>query len=252
MSLLKAAIARVGRVQPTSALARQVLHLHPLPLAVLQTRPYASKKKSKHAEPAEDPHPEAFVPASQRIAAGEVYHKAEESMKSSVERFRKEVSSLETRASGRVTTGLLAPVRVKLPTSSDSKGVRLEEVATVGVRDGTTLVVTVFEEHTLKHVENAIYEAKLPGLNPQRADSRTIKIPVPKPTVEARYALYSTAQRHAEDSRTHIRKQHSMSVKKGGFKKFTQEFNELQELNDRYIKEVDKVLAELKKSTGAR
>ena len=30
--------------------------------------------------------------------------------------------------------------------SADGKGVRLEEVATVGVRDGTTLMVTAFEE----------------------------------------------------------------------------------------------------------
>ncbi|KAI0342299.1 ribosome recycling factor, partial [Trametopsis cervina] len=224
------------------------------PLSV-QTRSYASKKKSKHAEATSDPKTaEAFIPGSQRIAGGEVYHKAESSMKSIVDRFHKEVSSLETRASGRVTTALLAPVRVKLPNHSDAdgKGIRLEEVATVGVRDGTTLIVTVFEEHTLKHVEQAIYDAKLPGLNPQRSDSRTIKIPVPKPTVEARHAQYTAAQRHAEDARTHIRKQHSTSVKKGAFKKFSQEFDELQELNDRYIKEVDKLLADLKKSTGAK
>ncbi|KAI0089539.1 ribosome recycling factor domain-containing protein [Irpex rosettiformis] len=252
MSFLRSAVSRVGRAQLQAQLTRQTPSLSPCILRTAapgaqQTRFYASKKKSKHAESTE----EAFVPGSQRIAAGESYVKAEESMKSTVERFRKEVSGLETRASGRVTTGLLAPVRVKLP-DGDSKGVRLEEVATVGVRDGTTLIVTVFEEHTLKHVEQAVYDAKLPGLNPQRADSRTIKIPVPKPTVEARHALYTTAQRHAEEARVHIRKQHSASVKKGGFKKFTQEFDELQELTDKYIKEVDKVLADLKKSTGAK
>ena len=32
----------------------------------------------------------------------------------------------------------------------------------------------------MKHVERAIYEAKLPNLVPQRHDERTIKIPVPK------------------------------------------------------------------------
>ena len=50
---------------------------------------------------------------------------------------------------------------------------------------------------------------------------------IDRPTVEARHALYTTAQRHAEDARVHIRKQHSASVKKGGFKKFTQEFDEV-------------------------
>jgi hypothetical protein len=48
-----------------------------------------------------------------------------------------------------------------------------------------------------------------------------------RPTVEARHALYTTAQRHAEDTRSHIRKEHSASVKKGGFKKYSQEFDEV-------------------------
>lgn len=145
MSFFRIAFTRVGlahlRAQP--ALTHQV---HPQALFTPQIRSYASKKKSKHVESTEDPKSEAFIPGSQRIAAGEVYHKAEDSMNGVAEWFRKEVSGLETRASGRVTTGLLAPVRVKLP-SHDSKGVRLEEVATVGVREGTTLIVTVFEEH---------------------------------------------------------------------------------------------------------
>ena len=151
MSLLRTAIARVGRVQiPAQAVRQQSLSSPRVARAFVpklqQTRSYASKKKSKHAESTEDTQSDAFVPGSQRIAGGEVYFKAEESMKNTLEHFRKEVSGLETRASGRVTTGLLAPVRVKLP-GHDSKGVRLEEVATVGIRDGTTLIVTVFEEH---------------------------------------------------------------------------------------------------------
>ena len=59
------------------------------------------------------------------------------------QKYEEEVAALEVRASGRVTPAVLAPVRVSLP---DKGGVRLEEVATVGVRDGTMLVVTVFEE----------------------------------------------------------------------------------------------------------
>ena len=68
-------------------------------------------------------------------------------MQGVLEWFRKEVAALETRATGRVTPALLAPVRVKLPDSADTRGVRLEELATVGVKEGTTLLVTVFEEH---------------------------------------------------------------------------------------------------------
>lgn len=65
-------------------------------------------------------------------------------MQASVEWYRKECAAVEARASGRVTPALLSSVRVKLPSSNTD--MRLEEVATVGVRDGSTLLVTVFEE----------------------------------------------------------------------------------------------------------
>ncbi len=88
-----------------------------------------------------------LIPASQRIVASEEYKKAEGKMQTALEWFRKEVAGLETRATGRVTPALLSPVRVKVPGAPDARGVRLEEVATVGVKEGTTLLVTVFEEH---------------------------------------------------------------------------------------------------------
>lgn len=70
-------------------------------------------------------------------------------MKAIIERYRKDVAALETRASGRVTPAMLSPVRVHLPghEGAEVRGVRLEEIATVGVKEGTTLLVTVFEEH---------------------------------------------------------------------------------------------------------
>ncbi|GJE86445.1 ribosome-recycling factor [Phanerochaete sordida] len=227
----------------------------PAPLAdVPGVRTYASKKK-KHARDDDDEPPSkhkvstgSLVPGSQQILAGEVYFKAEDAMKATVDRYRKEVADMETRATGRVTPAMLGPVRVV----AGGNKVRLEEVATVGVREGTTLVVTVFEEQTLKAVETGIYDAKLPGVIPQRVDARTIRVPIPKPTVEARHALYTTAQRHAEDARVHIRKHHQGAVKKGAFKKHSQELDELQELCDKYVKDVDGILAEMKKSTGAK
>lgn len=62
-----------------------------------------------------------------------------------VEWYRKEVAKMETRVSGRVTPEILAPVSVKIP-GRGANGVRIEEVATVGVKDGSVLVVTVFED----------------------------------------------------------------------------------------------------------
>jgi len=66
-------------------------------------------------------------------------------MQTSVDWFRKECAASENRALGRVTPALLSPVRVKLP--ENPKGVKLEELATIGVREGSTLLVTLFNEH---------------------------------------------------------------------------------------------------------
>ena len=109
----------------------------------------------------------SLTPGSQQTltnpAALEEFARADAKMASCVEWLRREVSQLEARASGRVTPQLLAPVRVSSAvsvsagpsasatahaSSSEAKksaGARLEELATVGVRDGTTLIVTVFD-----------------------------------------------------------------------------------------------------------
>ncbi|GLB39254.1 putative ribosome recycling factor [Lyophyllum shimeji] len=108
---------------------------------LVPSRTYASAKKQSKATA-------TLIPGSKQPitdpAAQEEYAKAESSMKAAVEWYRKECATVETRASGRITPALLSPVRVRLP-DGDSE-VRLEEIATVGVREGSTLLITVFEE----------------------------------------------------------------------------------------------------------
>ncbi|KAF8886508.1 ribosome recycling factor domain-containing protein [Infundibulicybe gibba] len=220
----------------------------PIPISATLSahRTYASKAKPKSTA---NLVPGSLQPITDE-AAREEYSKAESTMQTAVEWYRKDCASAETRASGRVTPNLLAPVRVRLPDSG--KEMRLEEVATVGVRDGSTLLITVFEDETIKYVEQALYDSKIPNVVPQRQDNRTIKIPIPKPTVEARTALYTAAQRKAEEIRVQIRKAHQASLKRGKYAKRSIELEEFQKLTDRYVAEVDKVLADLKKTTGAR
>ena len=125
---------------------------------LLYARGYASKSK-RHSSFKDQPNePKAqkhgtvitdhLLPGSQlRIpesALGE-YQKCEERMVAAVEWYRKEVAKMENRASGRVTPEILAPVLVKIP-ERGGNGVRIEEVATVGVKDGSALIVTVFED----------------------------------------------------------------------------------------------------------
>ena len=52
-------------------------------------------------------------------------------------------------------------------------------------------------------------------------------VPPKRPTVEARTALYITAQRQAEDTRVQIRKVQQASVKRGKFAKHSVELDEV-------------------------
>ncbi|KAK0493853.1 ribosome recycling factor [Armillaria luteobubalina] len=164
------------------------------------------------------------------------HEKREEKVKASVEWFRKDCVDASARAFGRVTPALVANVRVNEQ--------RLEEVPTVGVRDGSMLVVTVFDEENLKHVEAAIYDGKIPSITPQRQDTRTLRIPVPKPTLDAKSIVVSAAGKKVKDARA--------NVKKGKYEKRSIELEVSQDLLDKHIAEIDEVLVNMKKTLGLR
>lgn len=164
---------RVFRAAPSRLLTRPTTVLNnTTPLALqphfITTRNYAKKAKETEKPKSKSksnttttPEPEergtkqklkatsSFIPGSQQPITDEAalaeYGKAETAMKTAVEWFRKECAASETRVAGRVTPALLSPVRVKLPDNPAS--MKLEEVATVGVREGSTLIVTLFDEH---------------------------------------------------------------------------------------------------------
>ena len=92
---------------------------------------------------------DSLVPGSQQVLQGEAqkeYERADGKMKTAVDWFRREVAAKELQGSGRVTPDIMKPVRVSLPDAPESETCALMELATVGVRDGTTLLVTVFAE----------------------------------------------------------------------------------------------------------
>lgn len=69
---------------------------------------------------------------------------SEQKMTGSLEHFTKELAALENRASGRVNASLFDAVRV--PSLDGSVRYRLGEVGTVGVKEGSTIVITLFDE----------------------------------------------------------------------------------------------------------
>ena len=103
-------------------------------------RGYASKNKVKVKSTS------TLVPGSKQPitdpAAQQEYDRADKTMSASVAWFKKECAALETRASGYARPGMISSVRVKIPEQPD---MRLEELATIGVRDGTTFLVTLYD-----------------------------------------------------------------------------------------------------------
>ncbi|KAF6753705.1 ribosome recycling factor domain-containing protein [Ephemerocybe angulata] len=250
LSLRYISHSRARVAQRTLLLASQPA-LAPRPATTATAAPsqrfYATKGKTKSTA--------SIVPGSkmkiQDPDALKEYQKAEGVMKTAVEWFRKECAGYETRASGRVTPAILSPVRVRLPSDPETE-YALEALATVGVREGSTFLITLFEEQNMKHVESALHTCGIPGVVPHKHDAQTIKVSIPKPTVESRHALYTAAKKKAEEIRTQVRKQHSASLKRGKFEKHSIELEEFQKLTDKYIAEVDTVLKALQKATGAK
>ena len=69
-------------------------------------------------------------------------------MVAAVDWFKREVATMEARGMGRVSPDILKPVRVALPGASEGGALTpLLDIAIVGIRDGTTLLVTAFEEN---------------------------------------------------------------------------------------------------------
>lgn len=191
----------------------------------LVQRTYASKKP-KHGSNSERATPSgskrepitttSLTPGSQQAlsdpAAREEHTRASAAMSSSVEWFRREVAQLDMRASGRVTPQLLDSVRVSLH-NEEGPSVRLEELATVGVRDGSSLVVTVFEPQVrltsslslfLQFVADELQSLAL--VESKTRTRRHIRLQ------DTRHHPPARRRAHAEDTHTEVRFRSSLSL----------------------------------------
>lgn len=79
----------------------------------------------------------------------------------------------------------------------------LQQLANVGVEEGRTLVVSVFDSKLIPEVERAILASDL-GLNPSTAGT-VIRLPLPPLTEETRRDLVKVVRAEAEQGRVAIR-----------------------------------------------
>ena len=168
---------------------------------------------------------------------------AEQKMAKSVEALRHDLQKIRT---GRAHTGLLDHIHVDYYGSP----VPLSQVAAVSLADARTITVQPWEKKMIPVVEKAIRESDL-GLNPATTGD-VIRIPMPALTEERRRDLTKVVHKEAEAARVavrNIRRDANDHLKKLLKDKQVSEDDErhaladLQKLTDRFIAEIDKLMA---------
>ena len=177
------------------------------------------------------------------IMIDDIKKEAADRMAKSVDSLKQELTKLRT---GRAHASLLDHIMVSYYGSE----VPLGQVASVGVSDARTLLVTPWEKNMVGPIEKAILKSDL-GLNPASAGT-VIRVPLPALTEERRRDLVKVVRQEGEGAKVAIRNirrdannQFKVLLKE---KKIAEDAerqaqDETQKLTDRHIQDVDKVLA---------
>lgn len=168
---------------------------------------------------------------------------AEKRMRKSIEALKQDFTKIRT---GRAHSSLLDHVTVEYYGAE----MPINQVATVSASDARTLIVTPYEKGMVPAVEKAILTADL-GLNPVTAGS-VIRVPMPPLTEERRRDLVRVVKGEAEQARVavrNIRRDANNDFKALLKEKEISEDEErqagdaIQKLTDKYVAEVDALLA---------
>jgi ribosome recycling factor len=174
----------------------------------------------------------------------EVKKDAAARMKKSIDAVREELRRLRT---GRAQTSLLEHITVPYYGSD----VPINQVASVSVEDSRTLLVNPWEKSMVQAVEKAIITSDL-GLTPATAGT-VIRVPLPPMTEERRKDLVKVVRSEGENGKIairNIRRDALNDVKDMHKDKLVTEDEErkaqddIQKLTDKYVAEVDSLLAE--------
>ena len=170
----------------------------------------------------------------------EVFKMAEEKMGKTVSALNAEYSSMRA---GRANASVLDKIRVDYygtPTP-------INQMAAVSVAEARILTIQPWDTSTLHTIEKAIQASEI-GINPQN-DGRIIRLVFPQITEERRKELCKDVKKMAEESRVSIRSTRRDCIDKLKKMEKASEITEddlsygekkIQDLTDKYIKEIDK------------
>jgi ribosome recycling factor len=177
----------------------------------------------------------------------EIRKSTETRMQKSLEALKHDLAKVRT---GRAHTGLLDHISVDYYGSP----MPINQVARVTLLDARTIGVTPFEKKMVSAVETAIRDSDL-GLNPA-TQGELIRVPMPALTEERRRELIKVVKHEGENAKVairNLRRDANNHLKEELKNKTVSEDQErraqddVQKLTDRFIAEVDKLLAEKEK-----
>lgn len=169
---------------------------------------------------------------------------AEKRMKKSVESLHHEMLKIRT---GRANASFLDHVQVEYYGSLTP----INQLASVNASDSRTLSVTPFDKSMMAAIEKAILNSDL-GLNPSNSGS-AIRVPMPALTEERRKEMIKVVRAEAEQGRISIRNIRRDANSQLKDSKEVSEDDErrgcdvIQKLTDKYIAEIDVLLAHKEK-----
>ncbi|HEX5209931.1 MAG TPA: ribosome recycling factor [Steroidobacteraceae bacterium] len=167
---------------------------------------------------------------------------ARERMAKCVQNFQSDLKKLRT---GRAHPSLIEHLKVDYYGSE----VPLQQVASIAVEEGRTLVVSPWEKTVVQAVEKAIFKSDL-GLTPMTAGT-VIRIPMPPLTEERRREITKVLRHDAESARVAVRnvRRDVMTDVKDMLKekKISQDDErraetEIQKLTDKHVADIEQLL----------
>jgi ribosome recycling factor len=173
----------------------------------------------------------------------DILKQADDRMKKAVEVVREELVKIRT---GKATTALLDSVKVDYYGTMTS----LNKVANVSTPDVHTIAVQPWEKNLIPVIEKAILASNL-GLNPS-SDGTIVRVPIPALNEERRRELVKLVKKYGEEGKVAIRNvrrdaiEHLKKAQKGEHMsedECKRGEQETQKLTDKFIKDIDNLLA---------
>jgi ribosome recycling factor len=175
------------------------------------------------------------------MSAEDILLETEDGMQKAVDYLIHEFAGVRT---GKATPGLIENIDVFV--RAYNSVMKLKGLAIITTPDARMLEVKAFDPSTTQDIERAIRESKL-NLNPAATGS-SLRVPIPELSEERRRDMVKLVKQLAEESKVRVRSARKDGIDAGKKLKANSELTEdglkdleeeIQELTNKYVKEID-------------